>query len=99
MARIRRKQKRKLKFEVFSFCLCFIASLLWLGSSLFFGTVNTNLSIQIQNKTNEIEVLKNENKGLNIDIQTLQNKDRIYVMAKSAGLSQDQDNIVAINGE
>ena len=74
-------------------------ALCYLASSLFIGTLNTQLTMEIQNKTNEINLLKSENRDLNIEIQSLQNKDRIYVLAQSAGLNQNQDNIVAIAGE
>lgn len=96
MAKIRKRKKRKLRFEVISFCICAFTCALWLLSTLFVGTINTSLTMEIQNKTNEINLLKGENKDLNIEIQTLQNKDRVYVLAQSAGLDQNQENIVAI---
>lgn len=96
MAKIKKAKKRKLRFEVLSFFICVVACSLWLLSTLFVGTINTSLTMEIQNKTNEINLLKGENKDLNIEIQTLQNKDRVYVLAQSAGLDQNQENIVAI---
>lgn len=96
MAKIRKTKRRRLRFEGISLILCCVMCFLWLLSTLFIGTINTSLTMEIQSKTNEINLLKNENKDLNIEIQTLQNKDRVYVLAQSAGLDQNQDNIVAI---
>lgn len=95
MAKIR-KRRRKVRFE--GVCLLFFALMfiIWLASALFVNTINASLTIEIQNKTNEINLLKNENKDLNIEIQTLQNKDRVYLLAQTAGLDQNQDNIVAL---
>ena len=58
-----------------------------------FEKANTN----IQKAQNEAETLRIENQKLSIEIQTLQNKERIYTIAQDAGLEQ-QSNIVSIAG-
>ncbi len=92
----RRKKKNSYRFTaccgVF-FVICLVASLMF---SLFIRTRNDQLSIDIQEMTNEIALLKGENKDLDIEIQSLKNKDRVYVMAETAGLNQIQSNIVSI---
>ena len=65
--------------------------------SLFIKASSTNYTIAIQQAQNEIEEIKEMNNNLSIEIQTLQNKDRVYTIAQESGLTQNQDNIVAIN--
>lgn len=99
MAKIRRRKRKVSKLWKFSVFLFSLALLSLLASSLIVGTFNTSITIDIQKMNNEIEVLKNENEKLNIEISSLQNKDRVYVIAKDAGLNQNQDNIISIQGE
>ena len=74
MAKIVRKKRRKLRLEGVA-VLLFSASLICLLiSSLFINTINTSLTMKIQNTTDEINRLKNENYSLNVEIQGLQNK-------------------------
>ncbi|MBR3228302.1 MAG: hypothetical protein IKF68_07135 [Erysipelotrichaceae bacterium] len=99
MAKLRRR-KRKIsllnRFAVIAFSLALIAFFI---SSLFIATYNTSLTIEIQKMNNEISSLKAENERLNIAIAGLENKDRVYVIAQDAGLMQNQDNVVSIQGE
>ena len=48
--------------------------------------------------TSQIASLKAENEKINIEISSLENKDRVYALASDAGLDQNQDNIVSIQG-
>lgn len=98
MAKIVRKRRRP-SFASKGAILFSISLILWLFISVFVGSVNTNLTIDIQKMNTEVASLKSENQKLNIEIQTLQNKDRIYTIAKDAGLNQNQDNVVSIKGE
>ena len=59
--------------------------------------MQTSLTMQIQNMNYESETIKIENQKLSIEIQTLQNKDRVYTIAQDAGLEQNQDNVVSIS--
>lgn len=97
MAKYIRKRRRKVKFELKCFTVLFVVSLCWLAVSIIVGSKNTNLTIEIQQMSNELAALKADNQQLNIEIQTLQNKDRIYTMAADAGLVQNQNNIVSIS--
>ena len=55
--------------------------------------------MEIQSKKAQIDNLKIENQQLNIEIQNLQNKERIYTIAEQSGLVQNQDNVINIKGE
>ena len=93
------KRKRRLRLEALAAIMMTLALFLQMVSSLFINTKNTSLTMQIQRMNNEIASLKSENQNLNIEIQTLQNKERVYVIAKSAGLSFHEDNVVSVQGE
>ena len=96
MARMIRRKRRRLSFVSKCGVVLSISLVAWLFTSLFIGSVNTTLTIEIQSMSNEVASLKSENQQLNIDIQTLQNKDRVYTIAKDAGLNQNQDNVVSV---
>ena len=99
MARIVKKKKRKLSFVVKAFIFLVFSLVVMLASSLYIGTTNTSLAIRIQKVNNEIATLKQENQNLTIEIQTLQNKERVYLIAQDAGLDQNQDNVVSIRND
>lgn len=96
MGKIRKRRLSVLsKVGVFYFipCLC-----LYFLTSIFLKSSNNALAMDIQSKQSQIDNLKLENQQLTIDIQTLQNKDRIYTIAEDSGLVQNQDNIINIKG-
>ncbi len=97
MAKIVRRTKRRLRFEAFAFILFALAIIATLFSNLFIGSMQNSLTMQIQNMNYESETIKTENEKLSIEIQTLQNKDRVYTIAQDAGLEQNQDNVVSIS--
>lgn len=92
-----KKKKRKLRFVFKSTILLTIALLAWLFVSVVVGSINTSLTIEIQKMNNEISEIKVENQQLDIQIQSLQNKDRIYTIASENGLEQTQDNVVSLD--
>lgn len=96
MAKMIRKKKRRLSFVSKCGIVMTISLVSWLFTSLFIGSLNTTLTIDIQNMNNELAAVKTENQQLNISIQALQNKDRVYTIAKDAGLNQNQDNVVSV---
>ena len=92
-----RKKKRKLRVVIRRTIFVSIVLVCLLYASVLVGSINTSLSIEIQKMNAEIEDYKSENQQLNIEIQSLQNKDRIYTIASENGLVQSQDNIVSLN--
>ena len=99
MARIVKKKKRRMTFIAKAFVFFIFSLVCMLGSSLYVGTMNASLSIKIQKMNNEIAALKSENQTLSIEIQTLQNKERVYVIAEDAGLELNQANVIAVRPE
>ncbi|MBR0461327.1 MAG: hypothetical protein IJJ00_01260 [Erysipelotrichaceae bacterium] len=99
MAKLRRRKRRRSLLNMGAVILVSLAFISLIISSLFLGTYNQSLTISIQNMNNEISSLKAENERLNIEIASLENKDRVYVIAQDAGLNQNQDNVISIQGE
>ena len=98
MAKIRRRKRKTNKVGRFAILIFTLSLISLLATSLFVGTYNTNLTMEIQNMTSQIASLKAENEKINIEIASLENKDRVYAVASDAGLNQNQDNIVSIKG-
>lgn len=96
MAKIVKKKRRRLSLNGFAIILFGIATILWLFTSLLVNTVNTSLAIKIQTMTEEAETLKSVNQTLNYEIQSLENKDRVYAVAQAAELDQVTDNIISV---
>ena len=96
MARIVEKKRRKIRLEAVAVLLIIPAVILSIFSSLFLRQVKASLMIRIQNMNNECTTLRSENQRLAIEIQTLQNKDRIYNLATEAGLQQNEANVISM---
>ncbi|MBR2577659.1 MAG: cell division protein FtsL [Erysipelotrichaceae bacterium] len=99
MAKIRRRKRRRNYLNMFAVIMLTLAFISLILTSLFVGTYNQSLTISIQKMNNEIDTLKSENEKLNIEIASLENKDRVYIIAQDAGLDQNQDNVISIQGE
>lgn len=66
-------------------------------STLFLSALTNQLTVSIQATENKIEELRSENNTLKINIQELQNKDRIYTIANEEGLTQQNNTVVIKN--
>lgn len=93
MARRKLKKKRKID-RLFrrALALFIFAIVLTIGSRLFIKQEIIALTIQIQSTQREISLIEEENKQLEMDIQTLSSKERIYEIAKANGLEKN-DNV------
>ena len=66
-------------------------------SILVLSIITNQLTVSIQATENRIEELRSENNALRIDIQELQNKDRIYTIANEEGMIQQNNTVVIKN--
>lgn len=99
MAKIVKRKKRKLRLQGFAILFFSFALLTWLFTTLFVNTRNASLTVKIQKMNDELAELNKENQTLNFEIQSLENKDRIYEVAQTANMDQIEDNIISIIGE
>ena len=96
MAKIVKKKRRRLSFNGIAIVLFTIALISWLLTSLLVNTVNTSLTMKIQTMNEELAQLRSENQTLNYEIQSLENKDRVFEVAQAADLDQLADNIISV---
>jgi len=99
MAKLRKRKTRRLRLEGIAVIMFTCALLCLMLSSLFIKTRNASLTMKIQELNAEVAALQNDNQSINIEIQTLENKDRVFVIAQAANMAQTQDNIVSVIGE
>lgn len=101
MAKYVRRRRKTRRLSLFGFSVVFLMFSLFslLLCSLFVNTTNTNLTIKIQKMQEEIASIENENKSINIEIQSLENKERVYVIAEASNMNLDQSNIISVSGE
>lgn len=96
MAKIVKKKRRRLSFNGIAIVLFTVALISWLLTSLLVNTVNTSLTMKIQTMNEELAQLRSENQTLNYEIQSLENKDRVFEVAQAADLDQLADNIISV---
>ena len=96
MAKIVKKKRRRLSFNGIAIVLFSVALISWLLTSLLVNTVNTSLTMKIQTMNEELAQLRSENQTLNYEIQSLENKDRVFEVAQAADLDQLADNIISV---
>lgn len=101
MAKIIKKRRiKRMKIEGFAVIIFVIALSAYLFTSLFVRTINNSLVMKIEDINRETSELKMENDKLNLEIQNLISKDRVYDIATAAGLSQNQNNVInVVSGE
>lgn len=88
--------KRK-KRKAWPLILLILVTIFKITSTLFLSALTNQLTVSIQATENKIEELKSENNALKINIQELQNKDRIYTIANKEGLTQQNNTVVIKN--
>ena len=99
MAKIVKRKRRKVRLSGFAVLFFSFALISWLATTLFVNTINASLTMKIQAMNDELKQLSSDNQSLNFEIQSLENKDRVYEVAAATNMDQIQDNIIAIVGE
>lgn len=99
MAKIVKRKRRRIGINGLAAVLLTFSLIAWLITSLVVNTINTSLVMKIQAMKEEIALLETENQSLVYEINTLENKDRVYELAQQANLYQDSNNIIAIAGD
>ena len=90
------RKKRKLRLGYFTGILFMISTILYLMSTLFLRTYNNSLSSQKQEIEAKIAELQVANDAVAVEVNTLNNRERVNSIAADKGLSLDQDNIITI---
>ncbi|MBQ6478316.1 MAG: hypothetical protein IJI44_02985 [Erysipelotrichaceae bacterium] len=98
MAKIVRRKRRRLSLNGIALIVFTFSLIAWLITTLLVNTINTSLTMKIQTMSEELAMLKTENQSLNYEIQTLENKDRVYEVAQAANMDQILENIISVTG-
>jgi cell division protein FtsL len=95
--KIVKKKKRRLDFFHLSLNILICAVGLFFVCALFCRCYNNSLSTKIQEINSEITTLETENDAMQVDIQTLANRNRVNTIASEAGMSADNDSVITIS--
>ncbi len=93
---VKQKKKKKLKLLNFSLVFFMLSAILYLGSTLFLRTYNNSLSAKKQEIEARINELRVTNDAVAVEVNTLNNRERVNTIAADKGLSLDQNNIITI---
>lgn len=96
MKKIVRKRKRKFGLSQFATTFLFFSAIAYVVSALFLRSYNNNLSTKKQQIDAQIAQLQVQNDAVAVEVNTLNNRDRVNSIASDDGLSMDQSNIVTI---
>ncbi len=90
------RKKKRLKFGTFTCVFFLVSSLLYLMSTLFLRTYNNSLSSKKQEIEAKITELQIANDAVAVEVNTLNNRERVNSIAMDKGLSLEQNNIITI---
>ncbi len=97
MAKTAKKNKKKtLRLPTFTAIFFFVSVLSYLASVLFLRTYNNSLSSQKQEIAAKISALQVQNDAVAVEVNTLNNRERVNSIAADNGLSLEQNNIITI---
>jgi cell division protein FtsL len=88
------KTRKKIRLDALA-VLCFSLVLMtYFFTSIVLRSVNVSMSVQVQNHTQAIAQIESQNKTLSKEIQTLSDYERVAAIAKEAGLTLNNSNVV-----
>lgn len=96
MKKVVRKRKKKFGLSQFTTTFLFLSAIAYVASALFLRSYNNNLSTKKQQIDAQIAQLQVQNDAVAVEVNTLNNRDRVNSIASDDGLSMDQGNIVTI---
>lgn len=92
-ARIK-KTRRKLKLEAVGALIFALVLTTFMLTSIVLRSINVSMSVALQNRSSELAALESQNKTLSKEIQTLSDFERVAAIAKEAGLTLNNANVV-----
>lgn len=93
------KRKRKLRIEAFATLFFVVSVFLYLGAVIGLKSYNVTLAAQSQELEVQRDVQKEKVASLENEVKKLADSERVLGMAKDAGISTNQKNIVTIPSE
>ena len=95
-ANMKKRKKKRLKLGTFTGVFFLISALLYLMSTLFLRSYNNSLSSQKQEIEAKITELQIANDAVAVEVNTLNNRERVNSIAMDKGLRLEQNNIITI---
>jgi len=89
-----KKTRRKLKLEAVGALIFVLVALTFMLSSILLRSINVSMSVALQNRSQELASMESQNKTLAKEIQTLSDFERVAAIAKEAGLTLNNANVV-----
>lgn len=93
---VKTKKRRTFNLQGIAVLLFTVSLMAAMFSNIFLHTYNNGITVSIENIKREAAMLESQNNALNLEIQNLISKDRVYDIATEAGLSQNQNNVISI---
>ncbi len=88
------KTRKKLKLEAFAVLFFTLVLMTYLFTSIVLRSINVSMSVTLQNNTQTLASLEGQNKTLSKEIQRLSDYERVAAIAKEAGLTLNNNNVV-----
>jgi cell division protein FtsL len=88
------KTRKKLKLEAVAVLFFTLVLLTFILTSTFLRSINVSMSVSLQNKTETLASIESQNKTLSKEIQRLSDYERVVAIAKEAGLTLNNNNVV-----
>jgi cell division protein FtsL len=89
-----RRKPKLMAWTGLFFALCLMA---YLATSFFLRSYNVSLSVEVQNTTSKVAFLQDSNKALIKEVQSLSDFNRVMAIAKAAGLTINNDNVIQLS--
>jgi len=88
------KTRKKLKLEAVAVLFFTLVLMTYLFTSIVLRSINVSMSVTLQNNTQTLASLEGQNKTLSKEIQRLSDYERVAAIAKEAGLTLNNNNVV-----
>ena len=88
------KTRKKLKLEAVGVLFFSLVLITYLFTSIVLRSINVSMSVTLQNNSQTLAALEGQNKTLSKEIQRLSDYERVASIAKEAGLTLNNNNVV-----
>ena len=89
--------RRKPKLLAWSGLFFALSLVMYLATAFFLRSYNIALSVEVQQTSHQVAQLNDANKALAKEVQTLSDFNRVMAIAKAAGLTINNDNVVQLS--
>jgi len=88
------KTRKRIKLQALGALIFTCVLVAYLFTCIALRSINVSMSVQLQNKNNTLSQMEMDNKNLSKEIQRLSDYERVMAIAKEAGLSLNNNNVI-----